>query len=99
MLVTLIYYTRADVCASGRLAKSEAAVLHGMFLMLSLAGFFLVDGGDSGVSHSVFTRYLAPQSTELSALICWVLGGVGLLLGFFALVDGIRSRYRLSSLD
>ena len=61
-------------------------------VFLFLAGFFMVDGGDTEDSvKSVFTLLAGRQATELSALLCWLclLGAiVSYIVGLVVAVKG-----------
>ena len=64
-------------------------------VFLFLAGFFMVDGGDTEDSvKSVFTLLVGRQATELSALLCWLclLGAiVSYIVGVVVSVKGRKS--------
>ena len=64
-------------------------------VFLFLAGFFMVDGGDTEDSvKSVFTLLVGRQATELSALLCWLCLLGAIVSYIVSLVVAVKGRIK-----
>ena len=94
LLTVFLFYFRADVKASGHLPSDQANRLWLTHFVLFLAGFFLVDGGDTSDSiGSVFTNLVGPEQAELSGTLFAICSSVGGLLLALCIINGLLTLY------
>jgi hypothetical protein len=95
LIGSLLFYFRADVRASGHLPRKEAIILLVMHLAWFLAGFFLVDVGDTeGSGGSVFSIWLFSNNLELSMMLAALAALVATPLTLWSLARGVVQTFK-----